>query len=414
MEEIGAEREMKKITFIHAADLHLDSPMTGLSHLPQKIFERIKESTFAALKNLTDAAIEQQVDFVILAGDLFDEEDRSVRAQTRLRKEMLRLKEHQIEVYIVYGNHDHLNGSWIHLDMPENVHIFKDEVEIKIFRKENTSVHLYGFSYPVRHVTENMTEDYKKMEGADFDIGILHGHSDGASEHGRYAPFQVKELVAKKFDYWALGHIHKRQLLHELPYIVYPGNIQGRNKKETSSKGCYLVSMTEEETKLEFIETYDVLWEEMSIDALEIHSFQELYLQCLQEVEKIRLFRKGILLTLTLKNVSLTGQELTAVLNGELLKTLQEEEGEEEGFVWITALEAEQGFKWEREQLEEESDFYHELFRMFDYDDHVMESIRPLYEHPAARRFLPELTENEKKGLQERALQKLVQFLQND
>ncbi len=128
----------------------------------------------------------------------------------------------------------------------------------------------------------------------------------------------------------------------------------------------------------------------------------------------MRLFRKGILLTLTLKNVSLTGQELTAVLNGELLKTLQEEESEEEGFVWITAIEAEQGFKWEREQLEEESDFYRELFRMFDYDDHVMESIRPLYEHPAARRFLPELTENEKKGLQERALQKLVQFLQND
>ena len=82
---------MKKITFIHAADLHLDSPMTGLSHLPKKIFERIKESTFAALKTLTEAAIEQQVDFVILAGDLFDEEDRSVRAQTRLRKEMMRL-----------------------------------------------------------------------------------------------------------------------------------------------------------------------------------------------------------------------------------------------------------------------------------------------------------------------------------
>ncbi len=405
---------MKKITFIHAADLHLDSPMTGLSHLPQKIFERIKESTFAALRNLTDAAIEHQVDIVIFAGDLFDEADRSVRAQTRLRKEMLRLKEHQIEVYLVYGNHDHLNGSWIHLDMPENVHVFKDEVEMKVFRKDNTSVHLYGFSYPVRHVTENMTGDYLKVKGADFDIGILHGHSDGTSEHGRYAPFQVKELVVKKFDYWALGHIHKRQLLHELPYIVYPGNIQGRNKKETGSKGCYLVTMTEEETKLEFIETYDVLWEESSIDVQDIHSFQELYLRCLQEVEKIRLFRKAVLLTLTLKNVNLTGQELTAVVNGELLKSIQEEEGEEEAFVWVTAIEMEQGSIWEREQLEEESDFYRELFRMFDREDHVTESTRSLYEHPAARRFLTELTEEEKNRLQERALQKLVQFLQHD
>src|SRR4051812_21862531 len=126
---------MKRITFIHAADLHLDSPMTGLTHLPKPIFERIKDSTFAALKTLTEAAIKHQVDFVIIAGDLFDEEDRSVRAQTRLRKEMIRLYEHNIPVYIIHGNHDHLNGTWIHLDMPANVHIFSEKVEMKVFAK---------------------------------------------------------------------------------------------------------------------------------------------------------------------------------------------------------------------------------------------------------------------------------------
>ena len=138
---------MKKISFIHGADLHLDSPMVGLSYLPKEIFERLKESTFTALSKLIDAAIQHSVDFVILAGDLFDEQDRSVRAQTRLRKEMERLKAHKISVYIIHGNHDHLNGEWIHLNMPENVHIFSDKVEMKTFVKSNTVVHLYGFSY---------------------------------------------------------------------------------------------------------------------------------------------------------------------------------------------------------------------------------------------------------------------------
>ncbi len=176
---------------------------------------------------------------MILAGDLFDEEDRSVRAQTRLRKEMMRLNEYNIQVYIIHGNHDHLNGSWIHLEMPENVHIFGEKVEWKTFSNGNVKVQLYGFSYPARHVTESMLTHYVKQDGADFDIGILHGHGEGISEHGVYAPFHVKELVAKKFDYWALGHIHKREFLYEQPYVVYPGNTQGRNKKEKGNKGCY-------------------------------------------------------------------------------------------------------------------------------------------------------------------------------
>nr|WP_295973462.1 DNA repair exonuclease [uncultured Bacillus sp.] len=405
---------MKKVTFIHAADLHLDSPMTGLSQLPQKIFERIKESTFMALQTMTDAAIEHRVDFVILAGDLFDEADRSVKAQTRLRKEMLRLNEHQIEVYIIHGNHDHLNGTWVHLEMPENVHIFTDEVEMKIYRKENMTVHLYGFSYPMRHITENRTEDYVKQAGADFDIGILHGHCEGISDHNRYAPFQVKELIEKDFDYWALGHIHKRQLLHQQPYIVYPGNIQGRNKKEIGSKGCYLVTMTKEETLLDYIETSDVLWEENRIDCTSACSFQDVYFLCLQEIEKRRLFRKGLLLSLELNQISLPEKELIAVKNGELLQALQEEEKNEENFVWPFEIELVERPLWDRERLESESDFYRELFCTFDDDELVTDSIRLLYEHPSARRFLSGISDGEKHLVREKALQTLIQLLEQE
>ena len=206
-----------------------------------------------ALTNVVNAAIRHEFDFVILAGDLFDEQDRSIRAQTRLRKEMERLKEHEIEVFAVHGNHDHLNGDWVHIEMPDNVHIFPDHVETKVYTTQNTVVHLYGFSYPTRHLEDNHLSQYFKKEGADFHIGILHGHYEGNSEHSRYASFTTKDLLEKKFDYWALGHIHKRQIIHNSPYISYPGNIQGRNRKEVGEKGCYLVKMSEQETNLEFI-----------------------------------------------------------------------------------------------------------------------------------------------------------------
>lgn len=402
---------MKQITFIHAADLHLDSPMIGLSHLPKEIFERLKESTFVALKKLVDEAINHQVDFVILAGDLFDEQDRSVRAQMRLRKEMERLDRYHIPVFVIHGNHDHLNGEWIHLDMPSNVHIFGEKVEFKKCIAEEIVTHLYGFSYGSRHVMESHLDEYVKHEDADFHIGILHGHGEGSSGHSHYAPFHLKELIDKKFDYWALGHIHKRSILHENPYIVYPGNIQGRNRKEIGKKGSYLVRLTKSDTKLDFIETSDIRWKTLQLDGQEANSFQQLYLLCQNKMEENRLQGKGILLSLTLHNVRLPDKELASVLNGDLLQTLQDEEREEPSFVWPIQIEIERAYEWNRSQLEKESDFYYELFQASDQLDTVTESIRPLYEHPIARKFIPELTEKEMQVLKQEALQTLLHLL---
>ena len=402
---------MKQITFIHAADLHLDSPMIGLSHLPTEIFERLKESTFVALKKLVDEAIYHQVDFVILAGDLFDEQDRSVRAQMRLRKEMERLNQVHIPVFVIHGNHDHLNGEWIHLDMPRNVHVFGEKVEFKKYVTKEAVTHLYGFSYESRHIMERRLDEYVKQEGADFHIGILHGHGEGTSGHSPYAPFHVKELIDKKFDYWALGHIHKRSILHENPTIVYPGNIQGRNKKETGKKGCYLVKLTPNETKLDFIETSDIRWKTLELDGQGASSFHELYLLCQKGMEEQRHQGKGILLSLTLHHVLLPDKELSSVLNGDLLQTLQDEEREERSFVWPIKIEIERAYDWNRSELEKESDFYYELFQASDHLEVVTESIRPLYEHHVARRFLPELSEKERAVMKQEALQTLLHLL---
>lgn len=403
----------KQITFIHAADLHLDSPMVGFSHLPKEMFERLKESTFVALKRLIDAAIHYKVDFVIMAGDLYDNHDRSIRAQTRLIKEMERLEAFHIPVYVIHGNHDHLKGDWVHLDMPSNVYVFSDKVEVKSFSKENSVVHLYGYSYGMRHIKENRLNEFIKKEGADFHIGLLHGHREGSSDHSKYAPFHLKDLLQKKFDYWALGHIHKREILYDNPYIVYPGNIQGRNIKEFDEKGCYLVTLSQLETKLEFIDLADIVWKRIHINGENIKSFQELLNLCQKIMEENRLNGKGVVALVHLYHLNLTEKEITSIRNGELLYTLQEIEREQNSFVWPIQINWKQSSILDRKSLESESDFYVDLFQEADrIDEDLYESIGALYDHPGAVKFLPpSLNDNDKDDLQKEALQLLIRLL---
>ncbi|MCM3602268.1 DNA repair exonuclease [Robertmurraya korlensis] len=391
---------MKKVKFIHAADLHLDSPMVGLKFLPASIFSRLKESTFVALERIVNKAIEEKVDFVILAGDLFDSEDRSIKAQTRLRNEMKRLQTHGISVFAIHGNHDHLDGSWAHLDMPENVHIFSTEVEKKLYQTANGShIHLYGFSYPSRHVFERKIVDYRKEEEADFHIGILHGNIEGNHDHGNYAPFSLKELLDKDFDYWALGHIHKGSILSQDPPVIYPGNTQGRNRKETGIKGGYLIELEEGKKSIDFFPTSDCVWIEKEINVSEVNGFEQLYLTCKSVLDTERENKIGILLKLHLTNLLKENNPSERDILNDLLEALQEDEREETSFVWPYAVTAEEQSIWDRETLANQTDFYGELFRLSEEPGELERGLDLLYKHPQARKFLNPLTDEEKKEM---------------
>lgn len=403
---------MKQISFIHAADLHLDSPMVGLKHLPATILSRVRESTFTALGKLIAAAIDHNVDFVILAGDLYDGEDRSLRAQSRFRNEMQKLSQKNIPVYVIHGNHDHLSGSWVNLDMPPNVHFFGSDVEMKVFQtKRGETVHLYGFSYLQRHILDKRIDYYQKQDRADFHIGILHGNEGGKTDHDNYAPFSIKDLLEKEFDYWALGHIHKRTILSETPPIIYPGNLQGRNRKEEGVKGCYLITLNEHEAKTEFLETSDVLWEEVTVDASSAESFQEILQLCQLTIERLRKAGIGTLLTLNLKNVQLVDFQEKKILDTELLELLLDYENDEESFVWIVNLNLEEKQHCDRKNLMNEADFYTELFATIDDYQNPEEARAPLYQHQLGRKYLTSLTDSEQKELMEKAEKLLIGLL---
>jgi DNA repair protein SbcD/Mre11 len=372
---------MEKIKFLHTADLHLDSPFSGLKNLPQSIFTRIKNSTFIAFERIIQIAIEHKVDFIIIAGDVYDREHRSVLAQTKLRKGFEKLAEYGISVFISHGNHDHLGGDWQSINWPENVNFFKEgKVDMLPFEKnEQTRVHLYGFSYTQRAVVENKTREYIKVPGAKYHIGILHGALEGNTEHDRYAPFTKNELLEKDFNYWALGHIHQRQILHEQPYIIYPGNIQGLHRGEKGDKGCYLVEIEEHNTKIQFFQTNSIQWDTAELDITELQRFDELLFVCEREKEAIRKGHNAVMLRLKLIGHGPLHQELQdASLVEELLDYLQEGEDAEEIFIWVDSIQVETASNYNQKELLEENGFVGELLRGPYLKEEMMDALHPL------------------------------------
>lgn len=402
---------MKPIKFIHCADLHLDSPFVGLRNLPEKIYETTKQSTFTSFSKIIETAIQKQVDFIIIAGDLYDGEDRSIRAQLYFRKEMEKLQQEGIDVFLVHGNHDHLGGNWTELNWPKNVHSFPATVEtISYETKSCAKIHFYGFSYPKKHVFERMIDYYQKKEGADYHIGILHGHDSKNENHYSYAPFQIKELLEKNFDYWALGHIHKAQILHTEPMILYPGNIQGRHKKETGAKGCYLIEMNGMETKADFIETAPIRWETCQLTSdQQFHQFDDLYYSLIRIKDHWRQKETNIFLQIILPENILNDSLKKQIDLEDILSIMQEGEEEQEHFVWIYQI------KLEKNEVNDSSisdEFFRELKQQF-RDIRINEPLSALYNHSKIKKYVSPLTEGEQQEIIHEAEKLLFQLLKS-
>lgn len=316
------------VQFIHAADLHLDSPFKGIKGLPVFIWEAIYQSTFQALTRLVDLAIEKQVDFICLAGDIYDGEDRSVKAQAYLKKEMERLKKAGIPVYLIHGNHDYMEQNGLQLDMPDNVTIFPQTVETVYYETiEHERIALTGFSYDKRWISERRIAEYPtRSSKADYHIGLLHGYQEGnASEHDKYAPFSLSELKSKQYDYWALGHIHKRQVLSEHPLIVYSGNTQGRNRTESSSKGCYLVTLENKTEKIDFFSLASIEWETVELSLKGKKTLQEVYQVLNETLSYYQSEAHSTLLAVELTDATdLLEGVVRKIKHGDLLEGLQQ------------------------------------------------------------------------------------------
>ena len=228
--------------FIHAADIHLDSPLRGLSRYESAPVESIRNACRRAFENLVDFAIEEKVAFVLLAGDLYDGDWKDYSTGIFLSQQMGRLGQHNISVFAVAGNHDAANRMTKALDSPTNMKILSIR-KVETIKLDDLAVAIHGRSFGTQHVDENLASGFGSAEKGMFNIGLLHTSLDGREGHAVYAPCVLDDLRSKGYQYWALGHVHKQEIVSEDPWVVFPGCIQGRHIRETGSKGCVLVTV---------------------------------------------------------------------------------------------------------------------------------------------------------------------------
>lgn len=268
---------MTSFTFVHAADLHLDSPLLGLSGKSADYAARVEAASREAFDNLVSLTIDEGCRFLVLAGDIFDGDLRNFQTGLYFMEGMHRLDEAGVSVFMVLGNHDSANRFANKLSLSGNVHVFpKNRATTHVL--EDVGVAIHGRSFPRPDVSEDLAREYPVAAQALFNIGVLHTACAGSEgHHARYAPCTPEQLANHGYDYWALGHVHAHAVLNEYPHIVYPGNLQGRHPRETGAKGAVLVRVEDGKVvNLEHRGLDAVRWSSLSIDVSEVGEHQEL------------------------------------------------------------------------------------------------------------------------------------------
>lgn len=254
-----------RLKFIHCSDLHVDSPLDGLERYPGAPVDALRAATRDALVNLVDLAVARAVDFVVIAGDVFDGDWRDINTGLFFVSQMRRLDRAGIRVYVKKGNHDAASEITRTLAMPANVFEFPSR-HAQTFRVDPLPVALHGRSFAERAVPEDLAAGYpRRVEGC-LNVGVLHTSLSGYAAHDPYAPTTIDTLRGLGYDYWALGHVHAREVLRDRePRIVYCGNLQGRHAGETGPKGCELVEWVDGELRAEPVALDVVRWARLAL-----------------------------------------------------------------------------------------------------------------------------------------------------
>lgn len=404
-------KEMKPIRFIHAADLHIDSPFRGLRNIPDKVFTEVYDSTFLAVTHIVDEAIAREVDFILLVGDVFDEASQSIRGQIHLREQFSRLNQSEIPVYLSYGNHDYLQGAKNRIDYPENVHVFNSE-DVTCFSYEKdgeTLAHIHGFSYQHRALYERKINEFPTTNTVRdvYEIGMLHGSLASSTEHEPYAPFQLKDLLDKPFDYWALGHIHTRTILSKSPGIAYSGNTQARHINEQGAKGCYEVTLTKNNAQFEFIQTSSIEFVRYEINLIEETTIYDLE-NDIQQMYESYINQGKLLVRLEIETTEINHN--TWVENGdldEMIEVLNEQMLTEQNWIYIFSYEL-KVIESDLQTLPAHDPFMRDLLKQVDSGD-VNEALQAGLTHRELRKYVSPLGEKDVIEVKEKA----KNFLQN-
>ena len=410
---------MKSFSFIHAADLHLGSPFKGAgSKLPASAGQ-LRSATFDAFSGLIDLCLEKSVDFLLVAGDVFDLSDRSLRAQLTFRDGLARLSEADIRSFVVFGNHDPWEAWSSRISWPEKAHIFSpDHVEtIIVSVNQAPAAAVSGISYRKQHQSRNLAALFKADHPDLYQIGLLHGNCGNQPDHGAYAPCSVDALRQSGLDYWALGHVHEKKILDTNPCIVYPGCTQGLSIRETGDHGCYLVSVSaERRTTLSFQPLDRIRWRLVEISIAGVETLDGLDRMIAAELAQIR---EAAEMRPVIGRICVTGR-------GPLYMSLRQPTAAEELLdrcrqlgelqsppVWVQDIEFTCRPDVDLTRRQETDDLLGQILKTVSelgaesatLSDRLMPALKDVYENPKLSRFLATLTPADlKRLLQDSAL----------
>ncbi|MFC4427131.1 metallophosphoesterase family protein [Deinococcus navajonensis] len=386
---------MSRFTFAHVADLHLDTPFSGLAALNDALAQQLQDASLLAWDRVVDGCLAEQVTFVVIAGDVYDSDTASVRAQLRFKRGLERLSDAGIPSFIVHGNHDPNGGRWSAVDRwPDGVTVFgtQEVTHVPVVVGGQTVATVSGLSFPERHVQDNLARRFIRQDLPGYHVAVLHCNVDSDASHGVYAPCTLQDLRDSRYDYWALGHIHARRILHEhAPLVVYPGNTQARHPNETGPKGFALVDVEDGQAGVRWVEADSWRFERLDFSCAELASLAALEEQLLLSAGALGLDRPVVMRARLTGMTPLHTDLLRPGTVGSLLQALRDQSPPD---VWWDDLEIATRPLFNRDARVQGEDFTADVLRMIDASDAqgmVEELLGEIERHPALIRARPVL-----------------------
>lgn len=364
---------MNPFRFIHAADLHLDTPFHGIGRVAPDIARVLQEASLEAWDALVRLAVEREADFLLLGGDIYDGPERGIRAQLRFRRGLDHLADRGIEVFIVHGNHDPLDGWSAIRSWPPGVTVFGSKAveSIPVRRHGETLAVVHGISYAKRDTTDNLALGFNRIAGDGLQIGLLHCNVGAAAEHASYSPCTLDDLKRAGLDYWALGHVHRLHVFSESePLVAYPGCLQGRSTHpaERGPKGALVIEADGRGVREIDFEPLDrVRFLDLEVDISPTDDVPALHRELVRQATQTRAKNpeRGLVLRAILTGRGEVHRDLLrpGAVQGLLNELRREAEGDEPFFWWAAILD-QSALELDLEAVRARGDFSAELLRL--------------------------------------------------
>jgi DNA repair exonuclease SbcCD nuclease subunit len=417
---------MARVNFIHCADLHIGTPFKGISESDTSLGSLLYQSTYQAFDNIVNLAIKEQVDCLLISGDVYDSEDKSLQAQLRFKDGLSRLSNAGIPSFIACGNHDPLNSWSAALEWPESVHVFPGDAvrRLPLIKGGETIAQVYGISHARKDLKENLALKFCPDGEQLPKIGLLHTNAGSNADHGPYAPCSMEDLIKVNLDYWALGHIHARDILRTAnPAVVYSGCSQSTSFGEIGARGCFKVTLEPGiEPVIEFVSTDVVRYKSDQVDISDCLSVEDIISAVITKCKGIAGFldNRSVVIRLSITGRTNLHSDLQRGDNlHDLLENVRDQLKDIEPVIWLDKLKLSTAGVYDLDSLRNGNNFVSDIISGFDElqqpgsqtREEFLEMLKPLFDKWQGRSYLEELSGEQLMALAVEARNQMLDLL---